>query len=164
MPESTVEICSLEKDDNLAELISLSKDFFREYESNHKEFFLIDNLNDKDIIDYFNRFIDIEERKAFIAIAAGKVVGYITVYVRDQPSFWQVKRVGDISGLMVHKDYRHKGIASQLMSNAIDFFMEKEVKYYTVFTSVNNIAGIGFYKQNGMEPLYTTMVGEIVNH
>ena len=48
------------------------------------------------------------------------------------------------------------------MSKAVDFFKEKKVKYYAVFTSVNNNAGIGFYKQNGMEPLYTTMVGEFV--
>lgn len=162
MSESLVEICRLKKGDSLSDLISLSKDFFYEYESHHEEFFRIDNLSDNDIIDYLNRFIDVEDRRAFVAVLEGKIVGYITIYINSQPSFWKMKKVGNISGLMVHKDYRRKGIASQLLTKAIDFFKEKEVKYYTVFTSVNNNPGIEFYKKNGMEPLYTTMVGKVL--
>jgi len=52
MPERLVNICRLKKDDDVTELISLSKDFFCEYESHHEEFFRIDNLSDKDIINY----------------------------------------------------------------------------------------------------------------
>lgn len=156
-------IYDLKKDDDISGLVSLSKDFFLEYQSHHKEFFLIDDLKDSDIIKYFNGFIDVEERKVFIAVLSGRVIGYIAVYVKAQPSFWEIKKVGDISGLMVHKDYRRKGIASKLLGKAIDFFKEKGVKYYSVFTAVNNHLAIEFYKQSGMEPLHIRMLGEIDN-
>lgn len=102
----------------------MSKDFFHEYKSYHEEFFKIDNLSDDDITDYFNRFIDVEDRRAFVAILDGKIVGYITVYIKSQPSFWKIKKVGEISGLMVHNDYRRKGIARQLLNKAVDFFAQ----------------------------------------
>jgi len=157
----TVTIRSLSKDDDLSGLVALSKQFFHEYEQHHEEFFKIDNLKDEDIINYFMRFIDTEDRKAFIALINGMIVGYITVYIKDQPSFWVEKRVGDISGLMVDKGYRRIGVASQLFAKAGDFFKEKNIKYYTVFTAVNNSAGIEFYKSKGMKPLYTTLIGRV---
>lgn len=154
-------IRTLKDSDDLSELIALSKSFFYEYEAHHEDFFKIDNLCESDVTDYFLSFIDSDKKKAFIAILDNKVVGYITVVIKKQPPYWHIKKVGDISGLMVQKEYRHRGIASQLLKYAMEFFKEKNVKYYTLFTSVNNHDAIAFYKKCGMEPLYTTLVGDI---
>jgi ribosomal protein S18 acetylase RimI-like enzyme len=151
------------KEDGFEDLIALSKDFFQEYEAHHEDFFEIDQLNDADIVDYFSRFLDNENAKAFVALAEDRILGYITVHVREQASYWKVKKVGDISGLMVRKDHRRRGIASQLLAHARAFFAEHEVRYFTLFTAVNNQAAIAFYERNGLTHLHTTMLGESEN-
>ena len=161
MNKTNYQIRILQRSDDLNDLILLSKKFFEEYEGND-DYFKIDELSDEDITDYFDNFIDSENKKAFIAIENNQIIGYITAYIKDQPSFWKIKTIGDISGLMVDKDYRRMGIATQLLSNCKDFFKEKNVMYYTLFTSVNNVDGLEFYIKNGMEPLYTTLKGKAI--
>lgn len=154
-----IHIRELQREDELHDLIALSRDFFQEYEGYHEEFFEIDQLNDSDIASYFLRFIDDETRQAFIALAQGRIVGYITADVREQAPYWKVKKVGDISGLMVHHNYRRRGIAGQLLAHARAFFAGQGVKYFSLFTAVGNKAGIAFYERNGLIHLHTTMLG-----
>ena len=156
-----IEIRSLKKDDKLDDLIVLSREFFGEYESHHQDFFAIDDLRDGDIIAYFSRWMDDDDGETFIALAEGRIVGYITIYVHAQPNFYKIKKVGAISGLMVQKAYRQRGIAGQLLAQARAFFEKKGVTYFTVYTAVENRAAITFYERSGLSPLYTTMMGEI---
>lgn len=157
--ESQIEVRVLSKNDNMTELFSLSKDFFEEYESNHDYFFQIDTLKEEDIKGYFSSFIGSEDKTAFIAVKDGRIVGYITAYIMNQPEFWKIKQVGHISGIMVQKSMRRKGIAKKLMLPAIYFFKERHVNYYTLFTSDNNVGAIKFYERFGMTPLYLHLLG-----
>ena len=157
------EIRSLRKDDNLNDLISLSREFFEEYESHHENFFKIDRLSDSDIVNYFSQWIDDEDGETFIALTGGRIVGYITVYVRTQPIYWKIKKVGDISGLMVQKAYRRRGIARQLLAKARAFFEKKAVRYFTVYTAIGNRGALEFYERSGLLPLYTTMMGAVMD-
>ena len=158
------EIRSLRKDDKLNDLISLSREFFEEYESHHENFFKIDRLSDSDIVDYFSQWIDDEDGETFIALTGGRIVGYITVYVRTQPIYWKIKKVGDISGLMVQKAYRRRGIAGQLLAKARAFFEKKGVRYFTVYTAIGNRGALEFYERSGLLPLYTTMMGVVMDN
>jgi ribosomal protein S18 acetylase RimI-like enzyme len=157
------EIRSLRKDDKLNDLISLSREFFEEYESHHENFFKIDRLSDSDIVDYFSQWIDDEDGETFIALTGGRIVGYITVYVRTQPGYWKIKKVGDISGLMVQKAYRRRGIAGHLLAKARAFFEKKAVRYFTVYTAIGNRGALEFYERSGLLPLYTTMMGVVMD-
>lgn len=157
------EIRSLRKDDKLNDLISLSREFFEEYESHHENFFKIDRLSDSDIVDYFSQWIDDEDGETFIALTGGRIVGYITVYVRTQPIYWKIKKVGDISGLMVQKAYRRRGIAGHLLAKARAFFEKKAVRYFTVYTAIGNRGALEFYERSGLLPLYTTMMGVVMD-
>ena len=154
-------IRELRRDDNFAELVQLSRQFFTEYESHHVDFFKIDTLKDQYIIDYFSRWLEHEDGVTFVAIDDGVIVGYITVYVREQPDFWTVKRIGDISGLMVAKSHRRQGVAAKLYQATLTFFNEKQVRYFTVFTAVHNQGALRFYEKQGLMPLSTTLIGEI---
>ena len=156
-----IEIRSLTRDDPFDDLLSLSRQFFHEYRAHHKDFFKLDEMKDEQVIGYFSFFFDSETRQAYIALDDGQIVGYITVYVKQQADYWQVKRVGEISGLMVRVDYRRLGIGSRLIARAKDFFAARGVKYYTVYTAVENQTAPDFYRQNGLTPLYTTMIGEL---
>lgn len=155
-----IQIHPLTKKDNLADLIALSRAFFAEYEAHHADFFQIDRLEDEDVRRYFARWLDDDNGETFIALAGERIVGYLTVYVRPQASFWQVKQVGEISGLMVDPAYRRQGIATQLLARAQAFFAEKGVRYFAVYTSVENRGALAFYEQSGLQPLYTTLLGE----
>jgi ribosomal protein S18 acetylase RimI-like enzyme len=155
------EIRALKKDDKLDDLISLSREFFEEYESHHEDFFKIDSLSDSDIVDYFSHWMDNDDGETFVALTEGRMIGYITVYVRTQPNYWKIKRVGGISGLMVQKTCRRRGIAGQLLARAKVFFENKSVTYFTVYTAVGNQGAIEFYERSGLVPLYTTMMGEV---
>ncbi len=155
-----IHIRALRREDDFHDLLVLSRDFFEEYEAYHEDFFEIEQLDDSSIVSYFSRWLDDENGRTFIALAEDRIVGYITVYVREQAPFWKVKKVGDISGLMVHKDYRRKGIARRLLARARAFFARRGVRYFSLFTAVENKAGIAFYERNGLAHLHTTMLGE----
>ena len=155
-----IQIRPLKKNDNLGDLITLSRTFFAEYEAHHADFFQIDRLEGDDVRRYFSRWLDDEDGETFIALAADQIVGYITVYVRPQAKFWQVKQVGESSGLMVHRAYRRQGIAGQLLARAKAFFAARDVRYFTVYTSVQNRGALAFYERSGLQPLYTTLLGE----
>src|SRR5512146_458463 len=131
-----IHIRALRREDDFHDLIALSRDFFQEYEAYHEDFFQIEQLDDSSVIDYFSRWLNDENGRTFIALVENRIAGYITVYVREQAPFWKVKKVGDISGLMVHKDFRRQGIAGQLLARARAFFAGHGVKYFTLFTAV----------------------------
>jgi len=156
-----IEIRPLAKSDNLDDLIELSQAFFEEYEPFHADFFKIDQLRDDDVISYFNKWIEHPDGETFIAFDSNKIVAYITVYVSSQPGYWKVKQVGNISGLMVQKDYRRKGIARRLLEQSVIFFKQKDVRYFTVYTSSENYIALRFYKKHGLNVLHTTMLGDV---
>jgi len=161
MGTKEVLIKELDSGNYSSDLIELSKDFFHEYENNNREYFGIDSIDEIDISNYFNNFIGKETSKAYIAIIDDKIIGYITVYIKNQSNYWVVKKIGDISGLMVNKNFRKNGIGSKLIKKAIEYLEQKDIKYYTVFTSVNNVDGITLYKKFGLEELCTTFYGRI---
>jgi ribosomal protein S18 acetylase RimI-like enzyme len=156
-----VEIRPLTKDDEFDDLVSLSRAFFAEYEAHHQHFFALDLLRDRDILDYFSGLLDDESGEVLIALHAGRVVGYITLRVQQQPGYWHVKRVGHISGLMVHEAFRRQGIARRLLDRANAFFARNGVQYYTVYTATANQGGLQFYERCGLQPLYTTLLGKV---
>ena len=161
MKEMTFLIKELDGNCNFTDLLNLSKDFFYEYENNDKEFFKIDSINEMDIKNYFQRFISNENNMAYVVMYEEKIIGYITLVINNQPDFWKIKKVGSISGLMVDKNFRKNGIGTKLVKTGIEYFKQKNIKYYTVFTSVNNINGILMYKKCGFEELQTILYGKI---
>jgi len=154
-----ISIRLLTRSDDFTDLIALSREFFKEYETYQKDFFKINELNAQDIIHYFNSFCEQESRMAFIALDGDRIIGYITVYVKEQANYWRFNKIGEISGLMVNMQYRKLGIGKNLLKEAIAFFSAQKLIYFTVYTAVANQAGLDFYQKNGLVPLYTTFIG-----
>lgn len=157
-----IHIRALQWEDGFHDLIALSRNFFQEYEAHHEDFFKIERLDDSSIVNYFSHWLDDANGETFVALAEDRIVGYITVNVREQAPHWKIKKVGNISGLMVHPDYRRRGIAGQLLARARTFFAAQAVKYFTVYTAAENKAAIEFYQRHGLSPLHTTMIGTVV--
>jgi ribosomal protein S18 acetylase RimI-like enzyme len=148
-------------DCRFSDIFELSNDFFYEYQNHNNDFFRISTINENDINNYFRSFIGNENKKAFVALNEDKIIGYITFYIKYQPNFYIIEKVGCISGLMVSKKFRNNGIGTELVKKSLEYFQNMNVKYYEVFTSVNNIKGISLYKKNGFKELYATLYGEI---
>jgi len=156
------DIRTLLPDDNFQDLIALSQAFFEEYATHHRDFFAIEQeVKAEEITGYFRSFVEKDNHAVFVALLDGRIVGYITLYVQMQPTYWKVKKVGHISGLMVHKDIRHEGIGGRLMDQARAYFAEQGIEYYLVYTAIQNNGAIKFYEEQGMEPLYSHLMGKL---
>lgn len=155
-----ITIRNLREEDNLEAVLTLCKDFFAEYENHHKEFFNIDNLSDVDISARFVESWKSDSSATIVAFDDSKLVGYASVAVRKQPSFYKIKKVGNISALMVMKEYRRRGIATQILEEAKNYFNQREIKYYTFYTAVANQEAIRLYEKIGMLPLHISFIGE----
>lgn len=149
----------LQPNDDLSALLKLCKDFFAEYEENHEEFFDTDNLSDADISGRFLDSLKSDDSATIIALVDDKIVGYASMVVRDQPSFYKVKRVGAISAIMVKKDHRRMGIATQLLEEARAFFKRRGIRYFTFYTAAANQAAINLYDKLGFERLHYSFLG-----
>jgi ribosomal protein S18 acetylase RimI-like enzyme len=136
-------------------------DFFAEYEQYHGEFFDTGTLKDADLSARFLRSMESENSATFIALLDENVVGYISITIREQPQFYKIKKIGAISGLMVAKGYRRKGIATRLLAQAKVYFMQRGIQYYTVYTATANQGAVRFYEQNGLAVLHTIFIGEL---
>ena len=156
-----ISIRELRPEDDLAAVLTLCKDFFAEYEDHHKEFFDTDSLGDADISGRFLQSMESDTSATIVALVDDAIVGYASVALREQPRFYRIKKVGAISGLMVAKDHRRKGIATRLLADAKTYFQRNGIKYFTVYTATANQASIKFYEQNGMTALHTTFIGEV---
>jgi ribosomal protein S18 acetylase RimI-like enzyme len=158
--KSGIEIRDLKKGEDLGRLVPLSREFFREYQTCHPFFFKVGRIRKTDITGYFSRFLEGKERRAFVAWEGEETIGYVTVCVQKQPGYWKLKRVGHISGLMVHRDRRRRGVGRKLLQKAMRFLGESGIGHYTLFTSVNNYRALRFYWKCGLEKLHITMLGK----
>lgn len=156
-----VTIRALQPTDDLSDLVDLSRRFFREYEAHHEEFFRLGDLRDEDVVAFFRRSIESDDAATYVAAADGRDVAYITVRVANQAPSYAVRRVGVISGLMVHPDHRRRGIARRLVARAEAFFGERGARYYTVYTAATNRAALTCYERLGLAPLHINLLGTV---
>ena len=154
-------IRALTLDDDLSDVIRLSRAFFDEYARHEPTFFGIDTLEDADITTFFGRSLADEDGATFVAVIDGQIVGYIAGGVRAQPAFYQVKQVGAISGLMVRADHRREGIASALLREMIAFFGARGATHYTAYTAAANEGAIRFYARHGMRTLHVNLLATV---
>jgi GNAT superfamily N-acetyltransferase len=154
-----ISIRDLPPEDDLATVLALCREFFVEYEGHHPIFFDTENLRDEDISGRFLECMESDGSATLIALVDDEIVGYASVAVREHPPFYRVKKVGAISGLMVAKDHRRKGIATRPLAAARDYFQRRGIRFFTVYTAAVNRAAVEFYEQNGLAVLHTTFLG-----
>jgi ribosomal protein S18 acetylase RimI-like enzyme len=152
-------IRELQPNDDLSAVLKLCKDFFAEYEENHEEFFDTDDLTEADISGRFRDSLKSDDSATMIALVDDKIVGYASLVVRDQPSFYKVKRVGAISAIMVAREHRRQGIATRILQEARAYFGRHDIKYFTFYTSAANQAAINLYDKLGFERLHYSFLG-----
>lgn len=164
MKNEKVTVRELRAGDDLASVLSLCRDFFTEYRKHHAEFFDTRELADDQISGRFLQSIESDRSATITAHLGDQLVGYTLVTLKEQPGFYRFKTVGAISGLMVDRRHRRKGIGSLLVSEAKAFFRRHGVKYFMLYTAAANEGALEFYRRLGLEPLQITMIGETGGH
>jgi len=154
-------IRALRAEDDLTTVLSLCKAFFAEYEGHHDDFFDTDDLRDDQLLGRFRDSLTADSSCTLIALADGAIVGYASIKVGKQAEFYKIKHVGRISGLMVDPAFRRRRIATELLAEAKRWFRAQGVECYTAFTATENAAALEFYRRNGMQPLHTTLLGNV---
>jgi len=155
-----ITIRKLRPEDDLAAILKLCREFFTEYEDLHKDFFETDNLSDADISSRFLESMKSDSSATIIALLDGSIVGYALIVIREQPRFYKIKKVGVISGLMVARNHRRKGIATRLLYETKTYFRRNGIKYFTLYTAAGNQGASTFYEQNGLTTLHVSFIGE----
>jgi ribosomal protein S18 acetylase RimI-like enzyme len=150
-------IRELRRDDDFDVLFALSKRFFEEYERFEPEFFALAELTRESVVEYFSRSFGSASDACFVAVESEVIVGYIVVSVKSRPSFYSVASYGYISGLMVDPDVRGRGIATELLDRAHEWFSNRSVRHILLETALKNERALLFYGKHGFSALRTQL-------
>ena len=105
--------------------------------------------------------LDLEEvknnnGKCYLAIDNEKAVGLIMGYVRyyDENDYLDYKcpKSGEISELIISKDYRGKSIGKQLIDKMEEYFKEIGCEFVFLDVFAYNKSAINFYEKKGYHP------------
>ena len=88
-----ISVRRLQPGDDLAAVLALCKDFFAEYEGHHEEFFQTDDPSNADISARFVQSMESDTNATIIALIDDVIIGYASLVVKDQPSFYKIKKV-----------------------------------------------------------------------
>ena len=114
------EIRKLRAEDDLGDLVALSRTFFAEYEAHHDAFFKIDELQDTDITGYLSRSLA-DDGATFIAILEGGIVGYIVMSAEPEQGEHVIE---ELLGLWARHGEGDFGVFSRRLIG--HFYMDRE--------------------------------------
>ena len=107
-----------------------------------------------------------DKRSVFLVADAGregrrKLVGFLVGTVEPEIPVYRLKNFGFIHDLWVEDNYRHEGIARQMVTLAVERFGEVGVKQVRLDTAAANEAARGVFTACGFRPSVTEMLIEL---
>ena len=79
----------------------------------------------------------------------GKILGIVSLLYSISTALGG--KVAILEDMIIHKDYREKGLGKELLSEAINFSKERNCLRLTLLTDFNNDVAIKFYQQFGFK-------------
>jgi len=104
--------------------------------------------------DRIKGFLEFSKRKnhfLYVAVEEKIVVGYTEFYIKDNDKFFKVRRFGYMDTIVVHKDFRRKGIGKELTKFVLDFLKKKGIKYVRANVYNKNETALKVWKKAGFE-------------
>ena len=92
---------------------------------------------------------------------ASKLVAFLVGTVEAEIPIYRLKEFGFIHDLWVEEDYRHEGIARQMVTLAVERFSEIGVKQVRLDTAAANDPARGLFAACGFRPSVTEMLIEL---
>lgn len=75
----------------------------------------------------------------------------------------KIKGQGEIDSIFVEEQYRHQGVARQLMNSALEWMNSLEVTRKTILVAFGNDKALAFYKKFGFRPSNFELVHKAEN-
>jgi ribosomal protein S18 acetylase RimI-like enzyme len=107
-----------------------------------------------------------DRRSVFLVADAGredrrKLVAFLVGTVEPEIPVYRLKNFGFIHDLWVEENYRHEGIARQMVTLAVERFGEIGVKQVRLDTAAANDAARGLFAACGFRPSVVEMLIEL---
>jgi len=103
-----------------------------------------------------------DPKSVFFVADSGKVlVGFLIGTVEDEIPIYRVESFGFIHDIWVEEDYRHEGIARQLITLCIERFREIGVEQIRCDTAWENQTARELFKRCGFRPSTVEMLMEL---
>lgn len=137
------------KPEDLEQIVHLGKQLLElhaEWESDY--YALEDNFNDS-FASWITEQTTNLSKFLYLAEDNGKIVGFISGYLKTLYPWFKTKTVGHISFLYILPDYRRKKIGRLLTEKASDWFKSNNVKYVEVFADEKNTAAVNAWSSYG---------------
>lgn len=132
------------------EEVNKCNEFLKELVKDEKRF--NDNIDDNaQINNYYENFYKIENNKLFIAKENENIIGYIFIKITNPKQNAEIYKEALIDALYVEKEYRNKGVATQLINKAKEFSKEKDAKKISINVIKDNENALNLYHKLGFE-------------
>ncbi|RLF48502.1 MAG: N-acetyltransferase [Thermoplasmata archaeon] len=102
----------------------------------------------RDVNRYFKWMFSRDSNGLFIALDGDKVVGFVFCD-KNWYSFHEEEVVGEIHELVVHPEYRNRGVGKKLVEKAIKYLGREKIE---LWVGGENVRAIEFYKRLGFVP------------
>lgn len=100
-----------------------------------------------------------EKAMSFECWDNNKLIGFIGIYFNQKEL-----GVAFISNLSVYESYSGKGIASQLLTNCIDYATLSGFKQIQLEVNSNNLVALNFYKKHKFVHLYSIQEAQFLSY
>ncbi len=100
------------------------------------------------------------EGLTLVALVDDKVVGYLHAEIRENPML-ATGRLGVITELYVHPQYRRRGLASRLVEEAARRLAERGVEHVAAEFPSKNYVAEAFYSKRGFRPYTSIYLREV---
>ena len=104
-------------------------------------------------IEYFRKKISGESGICFVAVADGKIVGYLTGYMFDKVAAYDTILRSELDNIFVEDEFRGKGVGMMLVDDFFAWSKSHGAASVMVSAYYLNERAIGFYKKAGFAPL-----------
>jgi len=110
----------------------------------------------RDVENLVNAAIEPSEKNDFIvAVEAERIVGYIALRIDDLLTAIFGFKWGVISSFALREECRQKGLGSEILKKALEWFECKGVSRVDVWTDAENISAIQCYEKAGFRTIYS---------
>lgn len=146
-----------EKD--LEELFNLHNETSVLHEKELKDY--LGKLSKKEELNYLKDSLKDEKKVVYVARSEDGFLGYIICGYFERWPIFKNRKVGFIESIGVKKEYRKKGVASQLLEQAVAWFKEQGYAEIDLNVFSFNEDAIKFYEKHNFSSLNKTMTKKL---
>jgi ribosomal protein S18 acetylase RimI-like enzyme len=93
----------------------------------------------------------------FVAERENRLVGYCLALVSNYPPVLSAPTYGELMDLMVHEEYRRRGVGERLFHAAMAWYSQQGIHRIEVRVAVTNEISTGFWRKMGFKPYLETL-------